>query len=408
MIENLPPGCKQLYGTLYAVPFACIQVPDADGSETEYTFSNPRMLTEQGTADLMDKRLSADLRESIKSKTLLNPLVCRWIQKDGQNVPQLVGGDRRHRALDFLIRKKEIVTDPRSLHQNDDGEWSYKQISAEEAYATVPCQIFAVANDLDALALSWAENKSRINLNEGHEVAEVVKLRKFGASDEKILEILQHDEKWLAETDRLISNLDADTLADLLESRMTRSCAAELCAVADLELRTKLRTKANEAAKETYQKKIKRFQDQIELALDEREIASGFVADAEFQGDEEAVEAAEAQVEEAQKKVTRTVKERDAEAPVTTAKNVRDAKTDKGDKDDAPPKMMRAAKVQDALAYFDKLIANDGSCLEDPPTFVADVSDLKLIRRILNNNILANDDNFAATIMRHIEAKKKK
>lgn len=409
--ENLPQGVQQLYGTLYTVPFGMIIVPDADGNEEEYKFSNPRMLTEQGTADLMDKRLSADLRESIKSKTLLNPLVCRWVKKDGVNCPQLVGGDRRYRALDFLIRKKEIVTDPRSLHLTDEGEWTYKQVSADEAYATVPCQVFAVPNDLDALALSWAENKGRIDLSEGHEVAEVIKLRKFGATDEKILEILQREEKWLAETDRLIAELDPETLADLIEARMTRSCAAELCAINDIELRSKIRTKANEAATETYQKKIKRYQSQIEKALDEREIAEGAVADAEFHDDKEGVAVAEAKVEEASAKVARNVKERDAEAPVATAKNVRDAKAEAGvdGKDDEKPlRMLRPSKVQDGVDYLDALIGNGGTCLENPPTFVADVEELKLARRILNNNILANEADFAVTIKRHIDGKKKK
>lgn len=419
--ENVPEGVKQLYGTLYVVPFNSIIIPDADGDEKEYKFTNPRMLTEQGTADLMDKRLSADLRESIKVKTLLNPLVCRWVKKDGVNRPQLVGGDRRYRAVDFLIRKKEIVTDPRSLHLNDDGEWTYKQVSADEAYATIPCQIFAVANDLDALALSWAENKGRIDLTEGHEVAEVIKLRKFGASDDKILEILQREEKWLAETDRLIAELDHETLADLIESRMTRACAAELCAINDVELRTKIRTKANEAAQETYQKKIKRYQAQIEKALDEREIAEGAVADAEFHNDEEGVAAAEAKVEEASAKVTSAVQKRDSEQPMATARNARDAASEAGVKPTKPRngngngsdngekvRMLKSAKVEAGRDYLDKLIKNNGQCLENPPTFVADVEELKLARRILNNNVLANEEDFALTIKRHIDGKKKK
>src|SRR5690606_23765488 len=125
-----------------------------------------------------------------------------------------------------------------------------------------------------------------------------------------------------------------------------------------------------------------------------------------FHEDEEAAEEATERVKEAQKKVTRTVKERDSESSVATAKDVREAKAKNGvATNDAPPKMMRASKVQNALQYFDALIENDGACLEDPPTFVADVNDLKLIRRILNNNILANDENFAATIKRHIDAK---
>jgi len=403
MIENLPPGCKQLYGTLYSVPFECIQIPDVDeeaDEDGEYKFNNPRLLTEQGTAELIDKKNSTELRESIKSKTLLNPLVCRWIQQDGKSLPQLVGGDRRYRAIDFLRRKKEIVTDPHSLFLNDDGEWNYKQVSAEEAYATVPCQVFAVASDLDALALSWAENKSRINLTEGHEVAEVIKLREFGASDEKILEILQHDEKWLVETDHLIAALDQSTLTDLIESRMTRACAAELCAIEDVEMRDKIRIQANEAAQETYQKKIKRYQRNIESALDEREIAEGAVADAEFHNDEDGVKEATVKVAEAQKKVTRTVKERDAESPIATAKDVREAKKPRGDGEEAAPRMLRLSKVKEGLAYIDSLIQNGGKDLEDPSDFVANLDVLKGIRRAINNNILSNDPDFRSTIKR--------
>lgn len=402
--DNAPEGCKHLYGALFTVPFGSIVVPDAD-PDGEFKFSNPRLNTERGAADLIDKRLSAELRDSIKSKTLLNPLVCRWIQKDGKNFPQLVGGDRRYRAISFLIHKKEIVTDPRSMHLNDDGEWDYKQVPANEAYALIPCQIFAVSNDLEALALAWAENKGRINLTEGHEIAEVRKLRQINASDEKILEILQQDEKWLQETDNLLANLDADTLADLLESRMTRACAIELSTVVDIELRSQIRIKANEAAIETCQRKVKRIQKQIESALDEREIAEGAVADAEFHDDETAVKVAEGAVEEATKKVKRHVKERDGEAPVATAKQVKDAKEEADPGNVIPtPRMLRAAKVQDGLQYLDNLIANGGKDLEDPPAFVADLNTLMGMRRVLNNNILANEADFRITVKRHVEA----
>jgi hypothetical protein len=408
-LENLPAGTQHLYGSLFAVPFASIQVPEVSDENDAYQFSNPRMLTEQGQADLLDKRASAELRESIKIRTLLNPLVCRWVQDElGKMFPQLVGGDRRYRAIDFLIRKKEIVTDPRSAHLNADGQWEYKQVSAAEAYANVPCQIFSVSNDLDALALSWAENKSRINLTEGHEVAEVMKLRKFDASDEKILEILQQDEKWLAETDRLINELDVDTLTDLLESRMTRACALELASVEELDLRTKLRLKANESAQETYNRKIKRYQKQLETALDEREIAEGAVADAEFHKDEDGVEKATAQVKNAEKKVARTAKERDETTPVATTKDLKEAKAaiTTEETGEEAPKMLRLPKVKLGAEYFDGLIASGGKCPEG--TFEADEHDLralKLVRMILKNNILANDDNFAATVAYFLESK---
>ena len=254
-LNRISEKFKHLYGSLFAVPFNAILTPDnEDDDELEYKFRNPRLLTDAGQAAFLDKAACANLRESIKNKTLLNPLVCRWVEIDGQYVPQLVGGDRRYRAIEFLIRKKEIVTDPRSAKMDDKGQWQYSKCSADIAYETIPCQIFAVNSDLDALALSWAENKSRIELSEGHEVAEVIKLRKFDASDERILEILQRDAKWLAETDDLIATLDEDTLSDLLESRIDRASAIELSAIQNIDLRTKIREAANEASQEVCEK----------------------------------------------------------------------------------------------------------------------------------------------------------
>lgn len=408
-MDRIPNGCKHLYGALFAIPFAAIKTPDADEDEStsEYRFKNPRMLTEKGQGELLDKRLSAELRQSIKQRTLLNPLVCRWVLDGDQYYPQLVGGDRRYRALDFLIRKKEIVTDPGSLQLGDAGEWIYSQCSADEAYETIPCQVFAVNNDLEALALAWAENKGRINLTEGHEIAEVIKLRKVGASDEKILEILQQDEKWLAQSDSLIENLDTETLADLLENRINRESALELCNIEDESLRSKVRIAANEVSKEACDRKLKRIQRHIETALEQKEIAEGSVADAEYHQDDDAVEDAKVSLADAEKKVSRTVKERDETKPVTTAKDVKKAAIATGvkrDDEDRPLRILSSKKIQNGVDYIDELINNNGNCLEgsfigNPSLVIA----LGLARKIINNNILANEADFAATVKRHLD-----
>ena len=304
IMDNLPEGAKHLHGALFIVPFESIQVPDDTEGGDEYKFKNPRLNTQFGLSELADKRLSAELRESIRNKTMLVPLVCRWIMSEsGKYLPHLVGGDRRYRSVDFLRRKKEIVADPRKVSINDRGEWVYARVPATEAYENIACMVFAVNNDLDALALAWAENKSRLNLTDGHEVAEVVKLRRFNAPDERILEILQRDEKWLAETDRLLKNLDENTLEDLLENRMTRACAIELSTIENLDKREKIRVAANEAAQETYERKVARIEKQLESALDQREIAEGGVAEAEFHKDEAGVSTAKAQVTKQKRKL---------------------------------------------------------------------------------------------------------
>jgi hypothetical protein len=402
---NLPEGCEHLYGALFSIPFSMIRTPDPEDETEEFVFSNPRLLVESGQADLIDKSQSSELRESIKKNTLLCPLVCRWVDEGDSVYPQLVGGDRRYRAISYLINKKEMVADPKSLKLNAEGQWEYSQSPADQVYKTVACQVFSVNNDLDALALSWAENKSRINLTDGNEVAEVHRLRSFGASDERILEILQHNEKWLAETDNLIENLDDATFDDLCEGRVDRGAAIELMSIEDAAVRNQRRLEAVEFAQESWRKKMNRIQKQVESVLEEKEVAEGAVADANWQKDDEFLEEAQTNLAELEKKATRIVKERDETKPVVTSKEVKKAKAaaveeeEDGERSSGAIRTLSAKKISSGLEQIEALIANEGRCPKD--TFSADLEALELVRRIIAYNILENDPDFVDTIRTH-------
>ena len=101
-------------------------------------------------------------------------------------------------------------------------------VSAHIAYEFIPCQIFDCSSDLEAAVLSWAENKNRIDLTEGHEISAVAELRRFDVDDEQILKTLQKDSKWLKETDDLISCLDEETLNLVCENRIKRHAAIKI------------------------------------------------------------------------------------------------------------------------------------------------------------------------------------
>ncbi|RTK93090.1 MAG: hypothetical protein EKK64_10815, partial [Neisseriaceae bacterium] len=215
---------KFLSGNMYSVPFSMIQIPI---EKDEFSFKNPRTLTKKGENDLVDRKLFSSLKKSIKEIGLLNPFICRWIKdEDGKNFPQLIGGDRRYRVLKDLIENKEIVVNPQTKQEQP----------ANLVYENVNCQIYHVNDDLEAYLLSWWENKDRIDLTEGHEIAQVMQLRKYNRSDEEIISVLQKDEKWLRESDNLILNL-GDSLEDLIENRITRDCALALCKIDDIEKR---------------------------------------------------------------------------------------------------------------------------------------------------------------------------
>lgn len=392
-MDNIPEGCKHLFGQMFMIPFGVIRAPE-DGE-------NPRTLTELGLSVLLDKRLSADLRESIKNHTLLCPLVCRWVKEGDTYYPKVIGGERRYRGLDFLIRKREMVADPRSV-QLDNGEWVYDFQPADEVYASVPCQVFAVNDDLEALELSWAENKNRINLTDGHEIAEVIKLRECNADDERILSILQRDEKWLRDTDKLIASLDDDTLKDLLESRIDRASAMDLASIEDVQVRTQVRAAANQASQVAADRKVKKLQKQVDAALEEQDIAESVAADGDFHEGEESVADAKAAVETAKTKVRRVVKERDNAKPVTTAKDVKKAVADlEVDIDEERSERKPSAKkvATYGIEYVSALIRGNGRCPEG--TFIAEVDQLILLKSCLTN-ILDGKMDFADTIRSHI------
>jgi len=404
--DDLPEGIVPISGTYYQVPFDSISVSEPDDLLDEdegYVFHNPRLLTKKGEADLMDKKLNADLRESIKNHTLLTPLVCRWAQDEEGYYPLLVGGERRYRAIHYLRNKKEMVSDPNNVRMNEKGEWEYARSSADKVYNTVVCQVFAVNNDLDALALSWAENKNRLNLSEGHEIAEVIKLRKFDASDEKILEILQRDEKWLRETDNLIESLDTNTLNDLLEGRIDRGSARELAEITDIEVREKIRVEANEESEKIALRRKNRLQKRVEEALEEQDIARGAVSFAKRDG-EEGVVKAQADVVEAEQKVKRVVKDRDEVKPVTTRAEVKRAVAKIGDEEiteERMPRVLSAKKIKKGLELVNACIETNG--LDPEGSFELPIESLQLVYAIISENILANNPDFGETMKRFSE-----
>lgn len=403
--DELPEGVEQVSGTFYKIPFDLIQTSDDYDEEeggSQLVFENPRRLTKKGDAELTDKQLSLELRESIKKHTLLSPLICRWAQDEEGYYPQLVGGERRYRALSYLRTKKELVNDPNNVRMNDKGEWEYARSSADKVYGKVLCQVFAVNSDLDALALAWAENKNRINLSEGHEIAEVMKLREFDATDEKILEILQRDEKWLRETDNLIENLDENTLKDLIECRIDRGSAKELAEIEDLDVREKVRVEANEVAEEFSHRKKSRFQKRVDEALKDQEIARGNLA---FVDDTKDKEDAQEQVDEAEQRVKRTVKERDEIKPVTTRTEVKKAKakvTQEQTGEDRLPRVLSAKKIMKGMELVNQCL--DANGLDPEGAFEIPTQALHLLSMIIKENILAGNADFGDTMKRFADS----
>lgn len=375
---------KHLYGSLYSVPFEKVLLSQKKEEGDVYQFSNPRLNTLKCSGELKNKYFLTDLKNNIKQKTLLNPLVCRWVMINGEYFPQLVGGERRYHALKSLIENNELVCDnTKVVVENKECKYSINE--AKVVYNRIPCQIFFVSNDLDALALSWAENKSRINLTDGAEIVEVMKLRKYGANDNKIVEILQVDTKWLAQTDNLINSLDANTLNDLIESNIDRQAALELLEIKDLNNRDKIRVLAIENAKKTFADKVENIKQEVNVALDFKEIQEAELAYAEEDKKEEIRE----KIDKIDENIKKNLNKINDSNPQVGKKDIRKVLNENENKEEKI-RTLSANKIEEGVNYLNNLIIAEGNHDE----FTADVNSLRLLTYVLENNILKNNPNF--------------
>jgi len=361
---SLPDGVKHLTNSLYLVNFDLLRLAErSENSNGEYKFSNPRGLTQSGEAVILDKEQSQDIRKSIKDRGLMNPLVARWVKEDdGKYYPQLVGGERRYRAISYLISKKEMVRDTGNARFNtEESCFEYENHPADVVYAQILMQVYVAKDDLEALAYAYDENACRVNLSEGHDVAMLVQLRQAKASDEQILNILHKKVQWLRETDKLIANLDMTTLNDWIEGNIAREAAQELLKVENIDTRLECLQKAKQASEVVWQDKIEKIQKQVENCEEELELAQ---ADKTLAGiSNEAVEEAEETVEQAEQKLERTKKHRDTVKPVVKSKQARKAIKDVAGEELAGNvnNCLREPKIRKFYYdYLDQMIQNEG------------------------------------------------
>lgn len=228
---------KHLHGALYLVPFDKIELPEAEGKSDSYEFQNPRGITDKGQGVLTDAESSESLRNDIASKTLMTPLVCRFVKK---GKVQLVGGERRFRALSYLIKNQIMVRDPQNIVTDEKGKSEYGFRLANYVYENVLCQVYHADDDIEALAYSYSENDQRQNFNSGHDVAMMLELRRKRVGDDKILSVLQKTKAWLKDTDDLVKSLDPKTLGDLVEGRIDRVAAQKLSKIEDRSIRERV------------------------------------------------------------------------------------------------------------------------------------------------------------------------
>jgi len=369
---NLPDSIKHLHGTLYLVPFDLIEIAENDSTSGKYGFENPRRYTEQGQNDLIDSELSEVLREDIKDKGLMVPIICRWMQEEGKI--QLVGGERRYRAVSYLMENNIVVKDCSQIIEDKKGNKEYAWKQASQVYASIPCQIYRTEDDFEALAYSYSENACRKNFNQGHDIALLMELRKYKAPEDKILAILQKNKSWLRDTEELIKKLDPATLNDLFEGRINLLAAIKLSSIESVEERSEIRERANVISEEKNKVRSERDERRIERANREKEIALVEVKVATVQGSDEEISEAEHTFDKANAKVADAVTRQKENRKSTKGKDViaaiKSSGNSNGSSEASKPKSLTQNKIKNNyLDYLTRVQRNDCACLESEPMF---------------------------------------
>lgn len=285
-------GITHISDDLYKVPLSIIQLtaPGFAGV-TDLEFRNPRHALDDGKlkAHGFDKVSMDELRESIRTEGLENPLICRVIQNgDSEPVIQLVAGERRKRCLDKLVKGNEDCYDPA------DGEFK----AAKDVHKTVLCRV-RLLDDEDSFKLAFGENDRAVGIGEGATLALIRHLRNCNASDEQLQRITGKSITWVRDTDTLLS-LDDTTFAAVCNDEVNRTVALTLAKINDVEERLERLKNAQAYVQRRIEKVKIKVVKEVKEAEQEEEIASADMTLAEHM--DEDVDAAQAVAAKAKRK----------------------------------------------------------------------------------------------------------
>lgn len=231
---KLPAGVSYLYGAMYRVRLAMIQVADAgfDPASKQFEFRNPRWHTLNGKPQgcgLSPEKMQ-ELRESIRDLGLNHPLRCRWypFQNDRSASPvsvQLVDGERRFRSMCWLVKENQPCYDAAT------GD----MVEAKKLYEYVDCMVTEMDDDT-ALSYALEGNDKSEDIGTGATIAMVQYLRHCGKTDPEIIAITRKSPDWLCKTEKLLG-LDPDILLALKNDQINRKVAQRLGQIEDVKER---------------------------------------------------------------------------------------------------------------------------------------------------------------------------
>lgn len=325
MFLNLESGEKIQNGKVYDVKFSDIVAELPKDSNyladlEEFKFFNPRFLTANKNnkfgvgfeLDYMRSQL-----ESIITNGLINPLIGRIIDIDGDKKIQLIDGHRRKENIQFLINKNQKCFDSSSN----------KFIEAKDLFNNVPVIIYENLSDYDAFALAFSEEKTKIKFGHEAEIKFVIFCRKMNISEDQIINCLGKSKAWYNNICDFIDKLsdDEDTLNSLLTGEINQSVAKKLSEINDMDIRHKVLNKSKEISGNKAKEKQELIDKSIVKSLEKKEMFLAEKAEAEFFEDDERVEDSEEKIESVNEEIKEKKKKKEKLKPKANSKDLNEA-----------------------------------------------------------------------------------
>lgn len=266
--ENPIDGIQNVADNLFRVRVDLIEVEkgSSDPEDDILRYLNPR---EVALADGVEVEGFAvanmdNLKESIRTQGLLNPLIARY----KNNKVFLIDGHRRFRALTELIENKIPCTELSTG----------KTISADELYRDVLVRVFdETTSDKDCFMISFKEDKSKVKFGSGAEIRFVYYCIMRDVPDSRILEMLGSTTEWLRDTKNLLRHFEEDEqiLKAIFTDKINRSAAKALSQIEDFTERRAIFQQAMLEAQDDCDAKLARYRRSLESIENRIEIAKG-------------------------------------------------------------------------------------------------------------------------------------
>lgn len=383
-------GVVHLYGNLYRCRLDMIHFAD---NPEKGAFKNPRLMLAGSKPKGFSKEEMSEIRESIRTEGLENPMILRPIEVEGKTILQLISGERRTRCCQKLVKDDVDCYNPATG----------KYVKASDLYEYVDVRINRL-DDRAAWKSAFSSNDKAIDIGDGATIAMIREGRNAGWTDDDILEITGKSISWLRDTD-VLCGLDEETFSALTNEKINRSVALEFAKIEDVNERLEVLKSAIDFAAQRLEEIKKKLSKAAAKAEDKLELVEAQKAAAELEGDTNSQEKAKAKAAKLAARVSKKKKEAEDESTKVNSKDLQKARSSVSKSGTSQAGSDAKALTRNKLqkSWYAPCIAHIKSA-EESEDF--DSEDARLVALLLENIEKGNEDIFK--ILKHHKKMKDK